>query len=179
MSYLVADVPEATLRRWWREGDAVLRRHALLCMDAIDCPDIVLAVAKDATHKLHAEALGRMMFFFEMLEHQAIKIAALAHPEARVREVAACVVLYDEPVRAEEPLIRATGDPVSEVAAEAANTLEYYRRSKPFAVCMAYSNTGTRRFARRRAKVTMTSAPSFSTVCVQGTAVSPHISAAG
>src|SRR5438445_6288236 len=67
-----------------------------------------------------------MEFSFDLPEHEGIKIAALAHPDARVREVAAYVLLWDEPVRAEELLIRATGDPVPEVAAEAVNTLEYY-----------------------------------------------------
>lgn len=126
MQYLVPDVPDAKLRLWWNEGDAILRRHALLCMDACDCPEIVLTVARDARHELHAEALGRMMFFFDLPEHEAVKIAALDHTQAWVREVAATVLLWDEPVRAEEPLIRVTADPVPAVAAEAANTLEYF-----------------------------------------------------
>jgi hypothetical protein len=64
MHYLVADVPGPRLRRWWRQGDFVLRRHALLCMDAVDCPDIVLQVAREPGHELHAEAIGRMEFFW-------------------------------------------------------------------------------------------------------------------
>jgi HEAT repeat protein len=126
MQYLVPDVPEGKLRRWWRDGDALLRRHALLCMDAVDCPDVVLRVAGDPGHGLHAAALGRMEFFFDLPEHEGIKVAALAHPDAGVREVAAYVLLWDEPVSAEGPLIRAAADPVPEVAAEAANTLGYY-----------------------------------------------------
>jgi hypothetical protein len=47
LPYLVPDVPDAKLRRWWREGDTVLRRHALLSMDGIDCPDMVLWVAQE------------------------------------------------------------------------------------------------------------------------------------
>lgn len=126
MQYLLPDVSVAQLRLWWREGDAILRNHALLCMGALDCPDIILTLAKDARHELHAAALGRMMLFFNLPEYEAIKIAALDHPQARVREVAAAVLSWDEPVQAEEPLIRATADPVPEVAAEAANTLEYF-----------------------------------------------------
>jgi HEAT repeat protein len=126
MQYLVPDVPEAKLLHWWSDGDAVLRLHALACMDRLDCPDIVLQVASDPTHELQAEALGRMMFFFDLPGHEAIKIAALAHPDPRVREAGATVLLWDEPVRAEGPLIQATGDPVPAVAAEAANTLQYY-----------------------------------------------------
>ena len=126
MHDLVPNVSEATLRRWWREGDAVLRRHALWCMDAVDCPDIVLQVAKDPGHEFHGEAIRQMDFFFDLPEHEEIKIAGLTHPDAAVREAAAWVLLWDEPVGAEEPLILATADPVPDVAAEAANTLEYY-----------------------------------------------------
>jgi hypothetical protein len=43
-----------------------------------------------------------------------------------VRETAACILLWDEPMAAEGPLLRATRDSVPEVVAEAANTLEYY-----------------------------------------------------
>src|SRR5947209_19818959 len=97
--YLVPDVPEATLRRWWREGDAVLRRHALLWMDAFDCPDVVLAVASDPGHPFHDEALGQMTFHFDRPEQVDLKIAALAHPDPRVRETAATILFWDEPVR--------------------------------------------------------------------------------
>jgi hypothetical protein len=126
MQYLVPDVPEGTLRRWWREGDAVLRRHALLWMDAFDCPDVVLTVASDPGHPFHAEALGQMTFYFDLPGHEAIKVAALAHPDPRVRETAATILFWDEPVRAEGPLIEAARDPVPEVVAEVCKTLEYY-----------------------------------------------------
>jgi hypothetical protein len=126
MQYLTLDVPEDKLRRWWREGDAVLRRHALSCMDRVDCPDIVLQVATDPSHELHALAIGRMTFLFDEPEHERIKTAALAHPDPRVREAAAVTLFWDEPAVAEGPLIEAAGDSVPEVAAEAANTLEYY-----------------------------------------------------
>jgi HEAT repeat protein len=126
MDYLVPDVPEETLRRWWREGDAVLRCHALRSMDAFACPDIVLAVASDPAHPLQAEALGRLEFHFDRPDYETIKINALAHPDPAVRETAATVLLWDEPVRAEGPLLDATRDPVAEVAAAACHTLQYY-----------------------------------------------------
>lgn len=126
MHYLVRDVSADTLRRWWREGDAALRRHALLSIDGTNCPDIVLAVAKNPVHELHGEALGRMNFLFDLPEHEEVKIAALGHPDPQVRETAATVLLWDEPVRAEGPLIAATLDPVPAVAAEACHTLQYY-----------------------------------------------------
>jgi HEAT repeat protein len=126
MQYVALDIPADKLRRWWQEGDTVLRRVALLFMDGIRCPDIVLKVAADPTHPLQAEALGRMEWWFDLPEHEAVKIAGLGHPDPRVRAAAASVLLWDEPVAAELPLIEATRDPVPEVAAEAANTLEYY-----------------------------------------------------
>jgi HEAT repeat protein len=126
MHDLVLDVSEELLRRWWHSDDDVLRRHALLCMDKVDCPDIVLQVACDPAHQLHVEALGRMQFYFEEPEHEKVKIAGLSHPDARVRAAAATVLLWDEPLCAEAPLIQATRDPVPEVALEAAYTLQYY-----------------------------------------------------
>ena len=132
MHYLTIDLPEDQLRGWWREGDAVLRYHALLCMDAVDCPDIVLRIATDPSHEFHADAVDRMSFFFDLPEYQRIKIEALSHPDAKVRAVAAGVFLWDEPVAAELPLIEATRDPVAAVAAEAANTLEYYPSLRVF-----------------------------------------------
>jgi HEAT repeat protein len=120
------DPPPGKLRRWWAEGDALLRRHALLWMDGLCCPDVILQVAADPMHPWQADALGKMTFWFDRPEHEAIKIAALSHSDAAVRATAADVLLWDEPVHAEGPLLRATRDPVAAVAANAANTLQYY-----------------------------------------------------
>jgi hypothetical protein len=126
LHFVALDLPPDKLRRWWREGDATLRRHALLWMGGARCPDIVLQVASDPTQPLQADALGRMDFWFDRPEHEAVKIASLSHRDPKVRAAAAWVLLWDEPVAAEEPLLQATHDPMPEVAAEAANTLEYY-----------------------------------------------------
>ena len=126
MQYVALDLAADRLRRWWQEGDAVLRSLSLLFMDGLRCPDIVAKVAADPTHPLQAEALGRMEWWFDRPEHEAVKIAGLGHPDFRVRAAAAYVLLWDEPAAAELPLIEATRDSVPEVAAEAANTLEYY-----------------------------------------------------
>ena len=126
MKYLVHDVPDGKLRTWWREGNDVVRRHALLSMNAFRCSDVILATSSDPAHVLHAEALGRMLFGFNRVEHQELKIAALGHTDPQVRETAATILLWDEPIRAEGPLIDATRDPVPRVAAEACNTLRYY-----------------------------------------------------
>ncbi len=126
MDFLDVEVPEEKIRSWWHKGDALLRRHALSCMDALDCPDIVLQAAADPAHEHQAQAIDRMVFFFEEPGHQQIKIRALSHPDPRVRAAAAGVLFWDEPVAAELPLIAASRDPVPEVATEAANTLQYY-----------------------------------------------------
>jgi HEAT repeat protein len=126
MHHVALHVPAERLRRWWQEGDALLRRHALRSMDGLRCPDIVLKVASELSNPLQADALGRMHFWFDLPHHESIKIAGLSHPDPRVRTVAAEVLLWDEPLAAESPLLQATHDPVPEVATEAANTLEYY-----------------------------------------------------
>jgi hypothetical protein len=126
LQHVALDIPADKLRRWWREGDAVIRRISLLFMDGIRCPDIVVEVAGDPTHPLQADALGRMEFWFDLPHREAVKIAGLSHPDPKVRAVAGYVLLWDEPTAAELPLLQATHDPVPAVVAEAANTLEYY-----------------------------------------------------
>jgi hypothetical protein len=126
LHHAVLDVPGEKLRRWWLEGDAVLRRHALRSMGGVCCPDIVLAVASDPAHPLKAAALAQMEWWFDLPRYQAVKMAGLTHSDPKVRAAAAYVLLWDEPVAAEVPLLEATHDPEPAVAAEAANTLEYY-----------------------------------------------------
>jgi HEAT repeat protein len=126
MQYLDIEWPDDTLRGWWNGGDAILRRHALLSMDAAACPDIVRAVAADPAHPLRIAALGRMTFFFDSAADLRLKIAALSDPTPAVREAAAAILFWDEPVAAEEQLIAAASDAVEEVAAEAIATLQYY-----------------------------------------------------
>jgi len=126
MHHVFVDVPPGTLRCWWREGDELLRRHALLSMDGARCPEVVVEVAADARHPWQAEALGLMCCWFDRPEDEAVKIAGLSHADPRVRSAAATALLWDEPVAAEEALLAATADPSPEVATEAINTLRYY-----------------------------------------------------
>lgn len=53
-------------------------------------------------------------------------IRALDHPDADVRDDAAWVLMWDEPVAAEGPLVGAASDPSSAVAAAAVSTLQYH-----------------------------------------------------
>jgi hypothetical protein len=126
LHHVALDIPADKLRRWWLEGDAILRRISLLFMDGIRCPDVVVKIAADPTHLLQADALDRMDFWFDLPGYEAVKIAGLSHPDPKVRAAAAYVLLWDEPVAAERKLIETTHDAVLEVAAEATNTLEYY-----------------------------------------------------
>jgi hypothetical protein len=126
LHHVTFDVSPDKLRDWWLEGDAVLRKLSLSFMDGARCPDIVMSVAADAEHSLQSHALDQMDFWFDLPHQQAVKITGLSHPAANVRVAAAKVLLWDEPIEAERPLLQASGDLVPEVAAEVANTLEYY-----------------------------------------------------
>lgn len=126
LHHVAHDPKSETLRRWWHEGDDILRRHALLSMDSRSCPDIVAQIASNPQHPWQAEALNCMDWGFDLAQYESIKINGLSHAHADVRSAAASVLLFDEPVAAEAALIAAANDPAPDVAAEAANTLQYY-----------------------------------------------------
>ncbi|MDQ1538147.1 MAG: hypothetical protein QOE58_2540, partial [Actinomycetota bacterium] len=113
-------------REWWRSDDRVLMSHTLLVMGRSEA-DVLVTVAGDDRHPLQALALAGMLFGFDEAEFQPVKIRALDHPDADVREAAADVLMWDEPVAAEGPLLTAASDPACEVAAAAVDTLRYYR----------------------------------------------------
>lgn len=113
-------------RRWWEGGDPVEMEYALRQMEHSEA-NIIVAVAGDDRHPLRRVALIAMAFDFDEAEHQPMKIRALAHPDAEMRDAAAFVLMWDEPVSGEEPLVSAASDPSSEVAVSAVSTLEYYR----------------------------------------------------
>ncbi len=112
-------------RRWWESGDPVKMAHALPSMERSEA-DVVVTVAGDGTHRLQKLALSGMTFGFDEAEYQPVKIRALVHRDADVREAAASVLLWDEPVAAEKPLLSAASDPSGDVAAAAIDTLQYY-----------------------------------------------------
>jgi HEAT repeat protein len=132
------DFSEEELRSFWGAEDPVLQENALRSMGRL-CPEIVLAVAQDPTHPLHAQAILRMEHYYELPVYQALKIKALSHPDATVREFAAFTLLWDEPIAAEAPLLACTYDAVEAVVVEACNTLKYYPTQKVlrrlFALC--------------------------------------------
>jgi HEAT repeat protein len=125
MQYLDIEWPEATLRKWWHSEDTVLRRHALLSMSRRSCPDLVRSAA-DSPHPLRREALRRMTFHFDKPSDLRFKVMALCDPDPSMRETAATILFWDEPVMAEQPLVTASTDTDGEVAVEAITTLQYY-----------------------------------------------------
>lgn len=116
---------EALLRRWWASGDAVLRENALRRMGVV-CRDVVLEVASEPGHDLHAAAVGRLCGYFDAPAQQTLKIGALRHRDLAVRAAAAEGVARDHPVEAEGPLLGLTGDPDLKVADAACWSLLAY-----------------------------------------------------
>ncbi|MDC0740271.1 hypothetical protein [Polyangium mundeleinium] len=108
-----------------RDGDSLVQRYAVLGMDHRHA-DFLEPLARDPGHPLHREAIQAVEWGFEEPRFQVLKIAALSHPDPSLRETAANVLLWDEPVAAEEPLLAALDDTEERVAASAANTLQYY-----------------------------------------------------
>lgn len=112
-------------RGWWESGDPVKMAHALRLMERSEA-DVIVAVAGDDRHPLQRLALAAMAFGLDEAKYQSVTIRALAHPDADVREAAADILLWDEPVTAEGPLVNAAYEPAGKVAAAAAATLKYY-----------------------------------------------------
>ena len=114
-----------TLRAWWQDGDDVLRRHALLSMGRGEA-DLLDPVLADPSHPLHLQAILTAELGFDEPRFQAPRIAALDHPDPRVRRAAADALVWTAPCAAEEPLLLRTADPDASVAIAAVKTLEHY-----------------------------------------------------
>jgi hypothetical protein len=137
----IDDTTTAERRRgWWHSGDRLLMSHALLVMGRSEA-DILATVAADDRHPLQAWALAGMLFEFDEAEFQPVKIRALEHPDADVRESAADVLMWDEPVAAEGPLLAAASDSSSDVATAAVDTLQYYRSRRVLRALAETSDT--------------------------------------
>jgi HEAT repeat protein len=117
--------PGPTLRAWWHQDDAVLRRHALLSMGRAEA-DLLEPVLADPAHPLHLQAIMTAEHGFDEPRFQAPRIAALDHADPRVRRAAAEALVWNEPCAAEAALLRLTADADSGVAIAAVKTLEHY-----------------------------------------------------
>lgn len=121
----VAPQERARQRVFLFSDDPVLQRHALASMDSADA-EVMAKIASDDAHPLLAEAISSLCWGFQAPRFQAMKARALGHARSDVRRAACDSLLWDEPVIAEEGLLRATGDAEEGVAIAAVNTLRYY-----------------------------------------------------
>ena len=116
--------PAELVRRWWEHGDRVLRRHALRSMG--DGAREVLEVAGDPRHPFHADAIGALTIGHREPAEQRLKLDALGHADAAVREAAARALSWDAPLAGEEPLLAALADPAPAVRRAARMALTGY-----------------------------------------------------
>ncbi len=108
-------------RSIWGSGNARLAERVLGSMRD---EDVVLPIAADPTHALHARAIDALAFNFE--PHQGLAIAALSHADPAVRRAAATTLLWEEPLDAVTGLLACLDDVDPGVRAEAENALQYF-----------------------------------------------------
>ena len=87
---------------------------------------LIISIATDSGHALHAAAIERLAFDFPEERFQRIKIAALGSPSPQVRLAAAGALESDGPVIAEAALLKAVQDPDQAVSDAAINTLCWF-----------------------------------------------------
>jgi HEAT repeat protein len=110
---------------WQQASDPLLLLHAVRSADRTDSP-FLLSIAANENSPLLKHVLVAMTNGFEEPQFQPVKIKALHHPDALVRE-AACLSIYaDQPYAAEESLLAAAGDEEDNVAIAALKSLMHY-----------------------------------------------------
>lgn len=120
---------EADRRSWWASGDKLLMKHALLEARTSEA-DIILPIANDPTHEFYCDAIDGMEFGFEEPEHKVLLCKALEHSSAEVRGIAVRNLSWDEPICAEDGLIKLLYDSDADVAYEALQALQWYDSQK-------------------------------------------------
>lgn len=116
--------PERT-RRWFAEGDEVLRAGALGHMGRAE-EDLLGPILAEPGHPLHRYAVIATSFGFDAARYVAPRLRALRHPDPAVRLAAARALFFDEPAAAEPELVCLAADPDEEVALAALDDLRYY-----------------------------------------------------
>lgn len=114
-----------TLHQWWNEGDETLQKWALL-LAGRESADIITPISDDPSHPLYRYAIEAIEFSFEEPEWQQRKIAALQHRNPDIREIAAFVLMWDEPLSAEIPLLKGILDTSENVRQRCYEALAYY-----------------------------------------------------
>jgi hypothetical protein len=118
-------IDEATCRSWFAQSDPYLQRAAVASFRRSE-QDLVASALDDSNFELRVGVLAATAFGFEETHWQERKIRALSDSDPAMRACAAHVLLWDEPVAAELPLLSATYDTEEDVAVEALDTLRYY-----------------------------------------------------
>ncbi len=131
---------EADRRGWWNSGDKLLMKHALLEARTSEA-DIIIPIAQDPQHEFHRDAIAGIEFGFEEPEYKQLLIKALEHENAEIRGIAARNLCWDEPVLAEDGLIKLLNDPDDEVASDALDTLRWFSSQKSFLSMVALQNS--------------------------------------
>lgn len=104
----------------------------------------MVPVAADDSDPMQATALERMSFGYGEAEFVPVQVRALGHPDPGVRATAASMLVWNEPVAAEEGLLEAARDPVVEVAVAALETLQYYPTRRVLRTLAELSGSGDR-----------------------------------
>ncbi len=128
-------------RSWWNSGDWLLMRHVVMEARTSEA-DILTSIISSPFHAFHCEAIHSLEFGFEEPEYQRLSIKALAHPDPNVRKAAAENLLWDEPVEAEDALIKAVSDTNEDVAYAALHALRYFDSQKVFLALHELSLSG-------------------------------------
>lgn len=126
---------------WWASGDPVHMSRALWSMERGDA-ELVLSVATDPEHPLRATALGALAFGFDQPRFHAALIEALEHGAPAAREAAADVLLWDQPVAAQDALIVAADDDDEDVADNAIAALAWYESRRTLRELTDLATTG-------------------------------------
>ena len=118
---------DGDVRRDWSSTDPVVRRHAVLSMDASH-RDLIEPVLEDPQHPLFDVVLRAIALDLACESPWGIRllINALSSADPPTRELAAIGLCWAEPVAAEAPLLVATEAAEVGVVIDALETLAYY-----------------------------------------------------
>ncbi len=118
-------IDSVTLRDWVGKGDDFLAQAALSLCDRAE-RDLLAVAVVDKRASVRKRALQAMSFGFEEPHWQRIHVSALMDPDPSVRACAADLLLWHEPLIAEQQLLVAAEDADDDVAVSALDSLRYY-----------------------------------------------------
>lgn len=143
----------ATTRRiWWNSQDPILMRHAVLVAERTET-DIIEEIVKDPQHEFYIDAIEIISHWFEEPRFQQYKIVALSDLRADVRRSAAWAIYWDQPIAAENELLRLAREDDDDVAEEALSDLAYYASQNNLAVLHELMRNGPEARRERYAEI--------------------------